>query len=103
MANEIDRRFGPRGIHGLSVNPGSVATPLTPHTCWDTMRDRMGKDIGEFDRITKNVEPGAATTVWVAIGPELEGKGALYVDDVQLARPAIEDTPLFTHGYAVWA
>ncbi len=103
MANELDHRFGKKGIHGLSVNPGSIATPMTAHIGWDTMRNRMGKDIEEFDRLTKNVEQGAATTVWAAIGPELEGKGALYLDDVQVARPANEGTPLFTHGYAAWA
>lgn len=103
MANELDRRYKSRGIHGLSVNPGSIVTPLTAHIGWDTMRSRMGKDIVEFDRLTKDLGQGAATTAWAAISQELEGKGALYLDDIQVARPAIEGTPLFTHGYAPWA
>lgn len=103
MTNEIERRFGSVGIHGLSVSPGSIATPLTAHIGWDNMRERMGKDIDEFDRLTKDLEQGAATTVWGAVGDELEGKGGFYLDDVQVARAAIEGSPAFTHGYAPWA
>jgi len=28
MANEIERHYGSLGFHGLSVNPGAVATRL---------------------------------------------------------------------------
>lgn len=103
MANEIDRRFKAERIHGLSLNPGSIVTPLTAHIGWDTMRSRMGKDVEEFDRLTKNMDQGAAATVWAAVGRELEGKGRLYLNDVQVAKPEIENSPKFTHGYAPWA
>lgn len=105
MANEIERRFAGRGtsIHALSINPGSIATPLTAHIGWDVMRRGTGGHVDEFDRLTKNPEQGAATTVWAAVGRELEGKGGYYLDDVQVARPAVDGTPAFTHGYAPWA
>lgn len=30
--NEIERRYGSTGLHGLSLNPGGIWTPLQRHT-----------------------------------------------------------------------
>lgn len=101
MANEAERRLSNRGIHSMSVSPGSIETPLTTSSGgWEAIRAMMGDAVKDFDRLTKNLEQGAATTVWGAISREMEGQGGLYLDDVQVATPAKEGSPGFTHGYA---
>ncbi|KAM0723254.1 hypothetical protein Q7P37_001455 [Cladosporium fusiforme] len=102
MANEAERRLSTRGIHSCSVNPGSIETPLTARLefGWESIRAIMGENVKEFDRLSKSVEQGAATTVWAAVGKEMEGQGGLYLDDVQVALPAKEGSPFFTHGHA---
>ena len=38
----------------------------------------------------KSVQQGAATTVWAAIGAELEGRGGRYLENVSVSRPMAE-------------
>ena len=35
----------------------------------------------------KSIEQGAATTVWAAVAPELEGAGGKYLDNCAIAEP----------------
>lgn len=100
MANEAERRFSNRNVHCFSVNPGSIETPLTAHLGWNSIRAVMGDKVKEFDRLSKSIPQGAATTVWGAVGKELEGQGGLYLDDVRVALPAGEGRGFCTHGYA---
>ena len=101
MANEAERRLSSKGIHSMSVSPGSIETPLTASSGgWEGIRAMMADAVEDFDRLTKNLEQGAATTVWGAISKDMEGRGGVYLDDVQIASPAKEGTPAFTHGYA---
>jgi hypothetical protein len=49
----------------------------------------------------KEVPAGAATAVWAATAPELEGKGGIYLEDSQIAQPKrVETEP---SGYAAHA
>ena len=48
----------------------------------------------------KSVPQGAATSVWAATGPELEGTGGLYLEDCQIAHPGGEDSMA---GVQPWA
>lgn len=47
----------------------------------------------------KSVGQGASTQVWAALAKELEGKGALFLNDVQVATEAAPDAPLFLSGW----
>jgi hypothetical protein len=68
-----------------------------------------GRVVASFDPthdprpLAKTTEQGAATTVWAAIGKELESRGGFYLDDVQVARPFKEGDGILDHGYASWA
>ncbi|KAG5658692.1 hypothetical protein KAF25_010873 [Fusarium avenaceum] len=31
MANELQRRYGSQGLHGISLHPGGITTPITKH------------------------------------------------------------------------
>lgn len=91
MANEFERRYGHRGAHGLSLNPGVImGTEISrglPGTSASRREQyyRMEPLLAKWE---KNVEQGAATQVWACVATELEGKGGLYLDDVQVAREA---------------
>jgi NAD(P)-dependent dehydrogenase (short-subunit alcohol dehydrogenase family) len=108
MANEVERRYGNRGaassdekpsIHGLSVAPGGIRSGLQKHVPeFEAMWE-----IPEVKRAEKNVEQGAATTVWAAVEKGLEGKGALYLDDCMVASQMKEGAELADPGYAGWA
>ena len=49
----------------------------------------------------KTVPAGAATSVWAATAPELEGRGGFYLEDCQVARP--RTSPSDEGGYEAYA
>ncbi|KAM0542097.1 hypothetical protein ACHAPJ_012960 [Fusarium lateritium] len=76
FANEIERRYGPRGVHAFSVDPGIATTQFTKFTPEITaMMDQIG--VGP---LRKTSEQGAATPTWAAVAWELEGKGGRYLE-----------------------
>ena len=77
-AIQIERRYGSQGLHGLSLHPGGIMTPLARH-----MAEEDLKAFGTPDkqRMFKSPEQGAATTVWAAVAPDWEGKGGKYLED----------------------
>jgi NAD(P)-dependent dehydrogenase (short-subunit alcohol dehydrogenase family) len=101
FANELDRRYGSQGLHGLSVHPGVIMnTELSRHQldASTEMMDAMVSD-PRFTSIEKSVEQGAATQVWAAVGSDLEGKGGLFLDNTAVASETSEDVPVFESGY----
>jgi NAD(P)-dependent dehydrogenase (short-subunit alcohol dehydrogenase family) len=77
MANEIERRYGSRGLHATSVHPGMIATPLMQYMD-PAIVEEFSKDENMY-KLMKSPEQGAATTVWAAIGQEWEKKGGEYL------------------------
>eukprot|EP00013_Stygamoeba_regulata_P020153 CAMPEP_0177648900 /NCGR_PEP_ID=MMETSP0447-20121125/11080_1 /TAXON_ID=0 /ORGANISM="Stygamoeba regulata, Strain BSH-02190019" /LENGTH=320 /DNA_ID=CAMNT_0019151583 /DNA_START=113 /DNA_END=1075 /DNA_ORIENTATION=+ len=82
---ELHARFGSKGITANAVHPGGIATGLQKHMTMEEMT-AMGwydKD-GKLNERFKTVEEGAATTVWAAVAPELEGDGGHYCEDCHI-------------------
>lgn len=79
MANEIERRYGSRGLHATAVHPGMIATGLMVHMD-PAIIEGMKQDEKLYSTM-KSPEQGAATTVWAAIGAEWENKGGEYLAD----------------------
>ena len=78
MMNEIERRFGARGVHGLSVHPGNVFTGLQKYIDESVLAEwRQPEMKGHL----KSVEQGAASIVVAAVGKEWEGVGGVYLED----------------------
>lgn len=77
MANEIERRYGSRGLHANSVHPGMIATALMQYMD-PAMVETLKKDKKAY-KMMKSPEQGAATTAWAAIGQEWEKKGGEYL------------------------
>ena len=78
MANEIDRRYGAKGLHALSVMPGGIMTGLQTHVS-DSIKESWKS--GEIANLMKSPEQGAATTVYAALSKDWEGKGGKYLED----------------------
>jgi len=92
MANEIERRFSQRGIHGFSVHPGVIHTGLTRHLPAEVAE----KAFAEVGTGMKSPEQGAATQVWVAIGKVWEERGGKYLANI--AEQALTTDNKFVDG-----
>lgn len=101
LANEVERRYGSRGVHALSIHPGSVLTMISRHTEAEPLKMPEG-DWDEL-RYLKNPAQGAATSVLAAVGAEWEGKGAVYLADCAEQGPAVDPSSWTEMGYATWA
>lgn len=80
FARHLDGLGRPRGVHAFSVDPGWVRTPLQRHLAVEEM-----VAVGWIDAagtptpgLFATVEQGAATQVWAATSPELDGHGGAY-------------------------
>lgn len=87
-------RFADLGVTANAVMPGGIRTPLQRHLTDEEMRafgwiDEQGRVNERF----KTPEQGAATSVWAALAPELEGIGGLYLEHCNQALPWTEANP----------
>ncbi|GJD01592.1 short-chain dehydrogenase [Colletotrichum higginsianum] len=96
FANELDRRYGSKGLHALSLMPGGIRTPLQRHVP-ELMEALNDPEIAKW---MKTPEQGAATSVWAAVAKELEGKGGRYLDDVAEAEEVTPEGWAARPGYA---
>jgi NAD(P)-dependent dehydrogenase (short-subunit alcohol dehydrogenase family) len=88
FAVELDRRFKSRGVRALANHPGGIMTELGRHLTPEDVafvRKRAAERSSGGSMSWKTVEQGAATQVWAATAPELEGRGGLYLEDVQIS------------------
>ena len=97
MANEIERRYGARGLHGLSLHPGGIMSGLQKHVP-DSIKEKWKND-PDAVRSIKSAEQGAATSVLAALSKEWEGKGGRYLEDCAESPPAPEDRKPTDIGY----
>jgi NAD(P)-dependent dehydrogenase (short-subunit alcohol dehydrogenase family) len=93
FALAFDQRGEADGIRAFSVHPGGILTPLTRHLpeddlkAFDLYRNPDGSVSQESTsgRTFKNVPQGAATTIWCATSPQLDGMGGVYCEDCDIA------------------
>src|SRR5262249_48696287 len=76
FAAALDKRGESHGIRAFAVHPGRIYTDLVRY-----LSDEERAIGGEF----KTPEQGAATSVWCATSPQLEGKGGVYCMDCDIA------------------
>jgi NAD(P)-dependent dehydrogenase (short-subunit alcohol dehydrogenase family) len=84
----FDKRFKDQGVRAFSVMPGGIMTPLQRHLPHEEQVamgwiDETGKVRDGF----KTTQQGASTSIWAAVGDELEGIGGLYLEDLAQAGP----------------
>ena len=84
FAVELTRRWAAEGITANALMPGGIWTPLQRHWSPDRRAEaeaqsRAAEASGQF--AMKTIEQGAATSVFVATSPLLEGVGGRYFED----------------------
>jgi len=88
---ELDHRGKAFGVRAFSLHPGSVnGTDLgrvAPMALFQQMgtHDADGNIYPEVAAKLKTVEQGAATSVWCATTPQLNGIGGVYCEDCDIA------------------
>lgn len=93
FALHLDALGRDAGVRAFSVHPGSILTPLQRHLSLDEMiaAGWIDEDGALADPTFKTPQQGAATQVWAATSPQLEGLGGLYCVDCDIASVADGD------------
>lgn len=95
-------RYAGDGITSNAVMPGGILTGLQKH-----MSREEQVALGWFDESGtpnprfKSTAQGAATSIWAAVAPELEGVGGRYLEDCGIAPPWTSERPM--SGYMPYA
>jgi len=100
-ALELDRRLAPDGVRAFAIHPGAIMTELGRHLKPEDIETLRSRASGGGGIRWKQVPQGAATQVWAATAPELEGRGGLYLEDSHVAGPSQDLNA--QRGYAPWA
>ncbi|MFF0160921.1 SDR family NAD(P)-dependent oxidoreductase [Streptomyces sp. NPDC005263] len=94
FAVHLDRLARERGVQAFALHPGGILTPLQRHLPREEMVargwiDEDGTPIPQEGM--KTPEQGAATQVWAATSPRLDGLGGVYLEDCDIAELAPAD------------
>jgi NAD(P)-dependent dehydrogenase (short-subunit alcohol dehydrogenase family) len=90
----FDKRFKDKGVNANAVMPGGIMTPLQRYLPIEEQRALGWLDENDQPREGfKTTEQGAATSVWAAVGDELDGVGGLYLEDCAQAVPWSKEAP----------
>ncbi|MFC5905725.1 SDR family NAD(P)-dependent oxidoreductase [Streptacidiphilus monticola] len=104
FAVELDARGREHGVRAFAVHPGGILTPLQRHLPKEEMvaMGWIDEDGNTLVPAFKSPEQGAATQVWAATSPQLEGKGGVYLEDCEVA-PLWQggEAPAGVRAYAV--
>ncbi|KAH8430911.1 uncharacterized protein LDX57_008575 [Aspergillus melleus] len=96
-ANEIDRRYGARGLHAWSLHPEAIAINLQRYIPEE--QKRLWTQDDNSQKYWKSPEQGASTTIWAAISRKLDGAGGRYLEDCSIA---VADANGESPGLAAW-
>ncbi|CCT74647.1 related to reductases [Fusarium fujikuroi IMI 58289] len=95
MANEIERRYGYKGIHATSVAPGLVASNIGRHIPQEVMAGVIGDKLNEI----QSLEQAAASTLVAAVGREWEGRGGVYITNCSATERGEDDGVSTSYTY----
>jgi NAD(P)-dependent dehydrogenase (short-subunit alcohol dehydrogenase family) len=102
FARHLDALGAEHGVRAFSVHPGGILTPLQRHLPREEMValgwiDEQGALVAQG---FKTPQQGAATSVWAATSPLLDGLGGVYCEDCDVA---VDSAGRFRVGVADWA
>ncbi|MEV6447040.1 SDR family NAD(P)-dependent oxidoreductase [Amycolatopsis sp. NPDC051716] len=92
FAVHLDRLAREHGVRAFALHPGRILTDLVRHLDRQELVDAgMVDESGRVTGGAKTPEQGAATQVWAATSPQLDGLGGVYLEDCDIAEPAPAD------------
>ena len=92
FARHLDKLGAAKNVHAFALHPGGIWTPLQRHLSHEEKVARGWiDDDGNVLVNFKTPEQGAATTVFAATSPQLDGIGGVYLEDCDLAEPVPTD------------
>ncbi|MFJ4921739.1 oxidoreductase [Streptomyces sp. NPDC088725] len=97
FACALDERGKDDGVRAFSLHPGGIAnTNLGRYMKTEELQaagflDENGNPVANAEATLKTVEQGAATSVWCATNPRLDGMGGVYCENVEVAGLVPED------------
>lgn len=103
FAVQLDGLVKHAEVRAFSVHPGKILTPLQRYLEKQDMvaAGWIDADGNLADATIKTPEQGAATQVWAATSPQLEGLGGLYCADCDIAIISNDGAETSVRGYAV--
>lgn len=88
FAVQLDLLGRDSGVRAFALHPGGIMTPLQRHLPRQEMVDAGWIDAaGNLLVDFKTPEQGAATQLWAATSPQLDGMGGVYCEDCDIAPP----------------
>jgi NAD(P)-dependent dehydrogenase (short-subunit alcohol dehydrogenase family) len=96
----LDARGQAHRVRAFAVHPGGILTELVRSMSEDEVRAAV--ETSSKREPLKTPQQGAATTVWAATSPQLEGMGGVYCENGDIA-VALSTTEEATHGVRPWA
>jgi NAD(P)-dependent dehydrogenase (short-subunit alcohol dehydrogenase family) len=93
FAVRLDALAKDSGVRAFALHPGGILTPLQRHLAKEEMvaAGWIDEDGNLVNPGFKTPEQGAATQVWAATSPQLEGMGGVYCEDCDIAEYAGDD------------
>lgn len=103
FAVHLDRLARDQGVRSFALHPGRIITPLMRYQDPQEFIDAgiIDADGNPIDPTLKSAEQGAATQVWAATSPQLDGLGGLYLEDCEVAIPAPEGERVGVKDWAI--
>jgi NAD(P)-dependent dehydrogenase (short-subunit alcohol dehydrogenase family) len=92
FAVQLNKLGAAKNVRAFAVHPGGIWTPLQRHLSHEEKVargwiDEDGNQLVQF----KTPEQGAATTVFAATSPQLDGIGGVYLEDCDIAESIAAD------------
>ncbi|MCS7793329.1 oxidoreductase [Pseudomonas aeruginosa] len=99
FAVELDRRGRDHGIRAFSLHPGGIVTGLAKHMTIEQLQsmgnlDAKGDPVIDPERDMKSIPQGAATHVWCAVSPQLDGMGGVFCANSEITGVAEGDVSI---------
>ncbi|MCA9905633.1 MAG: SDR family NAD(P)-dependent oxidoreductase [Anaerolineae bacterium] len=96
FAIALDERGKDHGVRAFAVDPGAIRTDLVRF-----MSEEELKASATSGFQYKSTEQGAATSIWCATSPQLEGRGGVYCINVDIAS-IIQPETFQNSGRVLW-
>jgi NAD(P)-dependent dehydrogenase (short-subunit alcohol dehydrogenase family) len=105
FAVHIDALGKDAGVRAFALHPGGILTPLQRYLTKEEMvaAGWIDEDGNPTNYEFKTPEQGAATQVWAATSPQLEGMGGVYCEDCDIAEIVPNDVEPFAGGVRAYA